>query len=49
MAVTLLPDKVCFKAQVLGTLFWFLYGVAFMISLYEMTSSLLITGLSRFA
>jgi hypothetical protein len=49
MALTLLPDKVCFTGQVLGTLFWFLYGVSFMISLYEMTSNLLITGLSRFA
>jgi hypothetical protein len=49
MALTLLPDKVCFTAQVLGTLFWFLYGVSFMISLYEMTSDLLITGLTRFA
>jgi uncharacterized membrane protein YjjP (DUF1212 family) len=48
MAVTLLPDKVCFKAQVLGTLFWFLYGVSFTISLYEMTSNLLITGVTRF-
>jgi hypothetical protein len=35
--------KVCFKAQVLG------YGVSFMISLYEMTSNLLITGVTRFA
>jgi hypothetical protein len=49
MALTVLPDKVCFTAQVLGTLFWFLYGVSFMISLYEMTSDLLITGLTRFA
>jgi hypothetical protein len=44
----LIPDKVCFKAQVLGTLFWFLYGISFMISLYEMTSKLLITGVARF-
>jgi hypothetical protein len=49
MALTVLPDKVCFTAQVLGTLFWFLYGISFMISLYEMTGELLVTGLTRFA
>jgi uncharacterized membrane protein YjjP (DUF1212 family) len=41
-------DKVCFRAQILGVLYWFLYGVAFMISIYEMTSKLLTTGIARF-
>jgi hypothetical protein len=49
LAMTLLPSHVCFTAQVLGTLFWFLYGVSFMLSLYEMTNELVMTGLSRFA
>lgn len=48
-AMTLLPNHVCFTAEVLGTLFWFLYGVSFMLSLYEMTNELVMTGLSRFA
>lgn len=48
-AVTLFPDSVCFPAQVLGTLFWFLYGIAFVIALYEMTEGLTMTGLVRFA
>jgi hypothetical protein len=49
LAMTLFPQHVCFTAEVLGTLFWFLYGVSFMLSLYEMTNELLMTGLSRFA
>jgi hypothetical protein len=49
VAMTVLPNHVCFTAQVLGTLFWFLYGVSFMLSLYEMTNELVMTGLSRFA
>jgi uncharacterized membrane protein YjjB (DUF3815 family) len=49
MAMTLFPNAVCFPAQVLGTLFWFLYGISFMLSLYEMTQGLTMTGLTRFA
>ena len=49
MAITVVPNAVCFPAQALGTLFWFLYGVAFMLSLYEMTQGLTMTGLTRFA
>jgi hypothetical protein len=48
-AVTLFPDSVCFPAQVLGSLFWFLYGISFVMSLYEMTEGLTTTGLVRFA
>jgi hypothetical protein len=48
-AVTAFPDSVCFPAQILGTLFWFLYGISFVISLYEMTQGLTMTGLVRFA
>jgi hypothetical protein len=46
-AMTLLPNHVCFTAQVLGLLF--LWLVSFMLSLYEMTNELVMTGLSRFA
>ena len=49
MAMTVLPNAVCFPAQVLGTLFWFLYGISFMLSLYEMTQGMTLTGLTRFA
>jgi len=48
-ATTLFPDRECFTALVLGTLLWFLYGLAFMVSLYEVTQHLLLTGLTRFA
>ena len=33
---------------VLGTLYWFLYGTAFVISLYEISNNQLITGTTRF-
>ena len=38
MAVSVHPEHTCFKAQVLGTLFWFFYGVAFIIALFEISS-----------
>lgn len=49
LSLTLLPSSTCFSAQILGTLFWFLYGISFMLSLYEMTQNLILTGLTRFA
>jgi uncharacterized membrane protein YjjP (DUF1212 family) len=49
-AATAFPGSVCFSAQVLGTLFWYLHGLSFVISLYEMTSQgFTMTGLVRFA
>ena len=47
-AVTTFPDSACFSSQVLGTLYWFLYGTAFVISLYEISNNQLITGTTRF-
>mmetsp|Transcript_37687 Transcript_37687/g.82574 ORF Transcript_37687/g.82574 Transcript_37687/m.82574 type:complete len:532 (+) Transcript_37687:96-1691(+) len=47
-AVTNYPDSACFSAQVLGTLYWFLYGTAFVLSLYEITNNQLMTGVCRF-
>lgn len=47
-AVTSYPDSACFSAQVLGTLYWFLYGTAFVLSLYEITNNQLMTGVTRF-
>lgn len=47
-AVTTFPDSACFSSQVLGTLYWFLYGTAFVISIFEITNNQLITGTSRF-
>ena len=49
MAATVLPDSTCFLAQVLGTLFTYLYGVAFMVSLYEIYNRQLVTGVTRLA
>ena len=48
-SMVLFPDSVCTSAQILGTLFWFLYGISFTLSLYEMTQGLTMTGLTRFA
>lgn len=48
-ALVIFPTSTCFSAQILGTLFWFLYGISFMLSIYEMTQSLVMTGLTRFA
>lgn len=48
-ALVIFPTSTCFSAQILGTLFWFLYGISFMLSIYEMTQSLVLTGLTRFA
>lgn len=47
-AVTTFPDSTCFSSQVLGTLYWFLYGTAFVISIYEISNNQLITGTTRF-
>lgn len=47
-AVTSYPDSTCFSAQVLGTLYWFLYGTAYVLSLYEITNNQLMTGVARF-
>lgn len=33
------PDSACYSAQVLGTLYWFLYGTAYVLSLYEITNN----------
>jgi len=49
LALTLFPNRTCFTWLVLGTLLWFLYGLAFVVSLYEVTQNLLLTGLTRFA
>mmetsp|Transcript_2180 Transcript_2180/g.4696 ORF Transcript_2180/g.4696 Transcript_2180/m.4696 type:complete len:512 (-) Transcript_2180:106-1641(-) len=38
LAVSVHPEHTCFKAQVLGTLFWFFHGVAFIIALFEISS-----------
>jgi hypothetical protein len=46
-AMTVLSDGTCFAAQVLGALFWFLYGVTFFVSLYEIFTGLLVMGVSR--
>jgi len=48
-SVTLFHTKTCFSAQVLGTLYWFFYRTAFVLSLYEMTNNQLMTGVLRFA
>jgi uncharacterized membrane protein YjjP (DUF1212 family) len=48
-SLVIFPTSTCFSAQILGTLFWFLYGISFMLSIYEMTQSLVLTGLTRFA
>lgn len=47
-AVTTFPDSACFSSQVLGTMYWFLYGTAFVISIFEITNNQLITGTTRF-
>ncbi|KAL7556650.1 hypothetical protein ACA910_017589 [Epithemia clementina (nom. ined.)] len=47
-ASILFPEGSCFRAQVLGSLFCFLYGVSFVLSLYEITQNLIITGITRF-
>ena len=44
----LFPESSCFRAQVLGSLFCFLHGISFVLSLYEITQNLVITGLTRF-
>lgn len=38
-SVLVYPDNACFSAQVMGTLYWFFYGTAFVISLYEITNN----------
>jgi hypothetical protein len=45
------PDSTCYTEQALGSITNFLYGTAFVISLYEITASnnLLLTGVTRFA
>lgn len=48
MSFTFYPESTCFSAQVMGTLYWFFYGTAFVLSLYEITNNQLMTGLSRF-
>ena len=47
-STVLFPGAVCFRAQILGSLFCFLYGISFIMSLYEITQNLVITGLTRF-
>ena len=42
------PERTCFSAQVFGPLYWFFYGTAFVLSLYETTNNQLVTGVSRF-
>lgn len=41
-------DQSCFSAQLLGTLYWFLVGTAFVLSLYEVTNQQLSVGVMRF-
>lgn len=41
------PDSACFSAEVFGTLYWFLYGTAFVISIYEVTNNQLMAGVTR--
>ena len=48
LSVVFFPGSVCFRAQVLGTLFGFHNGIAFVLSLYEITQDLVMTGLTRF-
>ena len=50
-AYTFFPDASCYTEQTLGSITNFLYGIAYVISLYEMTASnsLLLTGVTRFA
>lgn len=49
IGITLVPNGTCFAAEVLGTLFWFLYGTAFMISLTEIYNGQLVCGVTRLA
>mmetsp|Transcript_30423 Transcript_30423/g.73931 ORF Transcript_30423/g.73931 Transcript_30423/m.73931 type:complete len:588 (+) Transcript_30423:119-1882(+) len=49
IGITVAPDDTCFSAEVLGTLFWFLYGVAFFISLSEIYNGQLVCGVTRLA
>lgn len=49
IGMTILPDGTCFSAEVLGTLCWFLYGVAFFISLSEIYNGQLVCGVTRLA
>jgi uncharacterized membrane protein YjjP (DUF1212 family) len=49
IGITLVPNGTCFAAEFLGTLFWFLYGSAFMISLTEIYNGQLLCGVTRLA
>jgi uncharacterized membrane protein YjjP (DUF1212 family) len=48
-AVTAQPESTCFSAQVLGNLYWFLYGTAYVLSVYEIINGQqVLTGMTRF-
>lgn len=49
IGITIVPNGTCFSAEVLGTLFWFLYGVAFFVSLSEIYNGQLVCGVTRLA
>jgi len=49
IGMTVSPNGTCFSAEVMGTLFWFLYGTAFMISLTEIYNGQLVCGVTRLA
>ena len=41
------PENTCFSSQVIGTLFWFYFGTAFIIALFEVASGQLRIGILR--
>lgn len=41
------PETTCFSSQVIGTLFWFYFGTAFIIALFEVASGQLRIGILR--
>ena len=47
LVVTDHPETTCFTSQVIGTLFWFYFGTAFIVALFEVASGQLRIGVLR--
>ncbi|KAL7556657.1 hypothetical protein ACA910_017595 [Epithemia clementina (nom. ined.)] len=48
LSIFMFPGEVCFRAQVLGSIMPYFFGIAFVLSLYEITQDMIITGITRF-